>query len=252
MSEEIKNIVEDDELLPTPESEAVETGVVDPDFIPAPEECDEYLPDITPEMIREEMLGLNEEGYSRCIIQVELKKFAKFNPETEENIGTEVDGSDDRYEDHISMDDEEDGSIPIANIAVENCKIREYSLDGDVVNLELVFDNPLDRDMQEVHRMLEEYKEMCDAFDKAEYGEGDYPVFSVYFMPIKYPMQGIATYSQPFAYFKTMGYGQDEERILHLMFPVERTGVTCYHVKKEEVEAVEEYVMSRINEGGNI
>lgn len=238
------------DILPIPEAEEEEKGAADPDFIPAPEEEDEYLPDITPEMVREEMMGLDEDGYSRCIIHVELKKMEGFNPEELEGAGVDVFVHDD-YADDEDVD-EPDNSTPIADVTVEYCKAREYTLDGNIVNLELVFDNPLDKGMQEVHQMLEEYKEMCEAFEKAELGKGDLPIFTIYFMPEKYPGQAIAAYSQPFAYFKAMGYKQDEERVLHMMFPIERTGITCYQVKKAELEAMEEYVVSRLNEGGNI
>ncbi len=243
------NEVDNNEFLPIPELEEETTEFIDPDFVPAPEEADEYLPDITPEMVREEVMGLDEEGYSRSIIHVELKKIKNFNPEEAE--GVDMEG---QAEDYVTDNDEEepDNSIPIADVTVEYCKVSEYTLDGNIVNIELIFDNPLDKGMQEVHQMLEEYKEMCDAFDKVVLGEGDLPIFSVYFMPAKYPGQAVAAYSQPFAYFKTMGYKQDEERILHMMFPIERTGITCYHVKKAEIEAMEEYVVSKLNEGGNI
>ena len=241
--------IDNNEFLPIPELEEETTEFIDPDFVPAPEEADEYLPDITPEMVREEVMGLDEEGYSRSIIHIELKKIENFNPEEAE--GVDIEGQTDDY---VTDNDEEepDNSIPIADVTVEYCKVSEYTLDGNIVNIELIFDNPLDKGMQEVHQMLEEYKEMCDAFDKAVLGKGDLPIFSVYFMPVKYPGQAVAAYSQPFAYFKSMGYKQDEERILHMMFPVERTGITCYHVKKAEIEAMEEYVVSKLNEGGNI
>lgn len=252
MNEENKNLddnieINDNELLPVPEAEENTETLVDPDFMPAPEEEDEYLPDITPEMVREEMMGLDEEGYSRSIIQVELKKHVKFNPEEVE--GEDVEGPVDEYLDYDDEEEEPDNAVTIADVIVDYCKVREFSLDGNIVNIELIFDNPLDKGMQEVHQMLEEYKEMCEEFDEAELGEGDLPVFTVYFMPAKYPGQAIAAYSQPFAYFKTMGYQQDDERILHMMFPVERTGITCYRVKKEEIEAMEEYVVSRISQG---
>lgn len=258
INEENKEFIENKELdsidnipapedIPAPEPSDTMDNIIDPDFIPAPEEDNEYLPEITPEMVREEMLGVDENGHCRCVIVAELKKIEKFNPEIMEE--SEDDSSN-------AADDEEDeeieNSVPIADCEVENCRVREYTLDGNIVNLELIFDNPLDKGMQEVHQMLEEYKEMCEAFDKAELGEGDLPVFTVYFMPSKYPGRAIAAYSQPFAYFKTMGYGQDDERILHMMFPIERTDIKCYRVKKEELEAMEEYVVSRINEGGNI
>lgn len=257
MNEEDKKLDENEnidydnnEVLPVPETEEETKEFVDPDFVPAPEEEDEYLPDVTPEMVREEIMGLDEEGYSRSIIHVELKKIEKFNPEEAE--GDIIDGPADDYVTDDDDEEEPDDSVPIADVTVEYCKVREYTLDGNIVNLELTFDNPLDKGMQEVHQMLEEYKSMCEAFDKAELGEGDLPMFSIYFMPTQFPGRAIATYSQPFAYFKTMGYKQDDERILHMMFPIERTGITCYHVKKSEIEAMEEYVVSRINEGGNV
>lgn len=251
------------EDLPVPEADDEAIEYIDPDYIPSPEADDEYLPDITPEMVREEMMGVDEDGYSRCIIHVELKKIEKFNPEEAE--GDVIDGPADGYirdedikgpaDEYITYDDDEeepDNSVPIADVTVEYCRVREYTLDGSIVNLELIFDNPLDKGMQEVHQMLEEYKEMCEAFDKAKLGEGDLPIFTIYFMPVKYPGQAVAAYSQPFAYFKTMGYEQDDERILHMMFPIERTGITCYHVKKAEIEEMEEYIVTRFNEGGII
>ena len=255
MNEENKKLdenieINNNDILPVPEVEEYTSTFIDPDFVPAPEEEDEYLPDITPEMVREEMMGEDEDGYSRCIIQVELKKIEKFNPEKSES--DEIEGPADAYVTDDDNDDEDpDNSIPIADVAVDYCKVREYTLDGTVINLELIFDNPLDKGMQEVHQMLEEYKELCEKYDEAALGEGDLPVFSIYFMPTNYPGQAIATYSQPFAYFKTMGYKQDEERSLHMMFPIERTGITCYHVKRAEMEAMEEYVVSRLNEGVN-
>lgn len=252
MDDNNKNMIDNEELnedfLPTPDT-VEQPEEVNPDFIPIPEEEDAYLPDITPEMVREEMIGVNDEGYSRCAINVELKKINNFNPEAEGNEGYDVEGPNDTYEELVLDDESEELFTTVSSILVDYCRVQEYCLDGRVVNLELIFDSPYDKGMQEVYRMLDEYKDMCEAFDKAEPGEGDLPIFNVNFMPEKYPMQGIAAYSQPFAYFRTLGAEGNDYRIIHLMFPIERTGITCYHVKKEDLAAMEEYVMSEINSG---
>ena len=198
------------------------------------------------------MMGVDEEGYTRCVVMVELKKIEKFNPSEAEGkaleslMGAREEEAEDGYEEEPFQ------YTPITDFEVMYCKVREYTLDGSIVNLELIFDSPYDKEMEAVHKLLEEYKEMGEAFDKAEPGEGDYPIFTIYFMPYRYPMQATASYTQPFAYFKALSYDQDDERVLHLLFPIERTEIACYHVKKSELEAMKEHAASIQREGGYI
>lgn len=231
------NELTEDELLPEPEAIKTEN----PEFIPAPEAEDEYLPDITEEMVREEMLGVSEEGYSRCMIVADLSKLEKFNPETDavgadlpEDFNGEVDNLPD------------DKSIPVRSAELQLCKVKEYSLDGNVVNVELEFEGQYDKDMCDLLDLLDEYADMNNAFDAAEHGTADYPIFNLCFMPLKYPGQGMAIYSQPFAYFKTLPHDAEETtRIVHMLFPVERTGVQLYHARREDIENLKEYFEER-------
>ncbi len=213
--------------LPAPESEA---APLSNDFIPTPETEDEYLPDIEEWQVMEEMMKLDEDGHSGCAIEATLSVIPFFDPDSGEDVTPEE----------------------IYSFDIEDCAVRDYCLDGVNVNLELEFDSPYDKDLQALHDMLDEYCSRMAEYELKEPGEADYPIFSISFTTVEHPGQGIATYNQPFAYFKTLPKDEGDHRIIHMMFNIDNFNIDLFKVKKEEIDAMEEYINEKISEGAGI
>ncbi len=205
------------------------------DALPLPGE-EEYLPDITQEMLIEEMCGTDEDGYTRCTVLLQSSVVPDATPESINQIIVAEQTSDaEELADHDEADEK-------FNTSLQRCKCDVYTLDGQVVNLVLTFDSALDQDKNSLLDALRDYRTDMQKFEDAT-EPADYPVIRLYFMPFKYPGQGMATFTQPFAFFETIPQDNDTARSVHMLFNIDNMGIDIFHVKVEEHLTMQSYVM---------
>lgn len=225
-NEDVKEIISDNTELPTPEYDNAT-----PDTLPVPIE-DEFLPDITEDTIFEEMTGTNSEGFTRSTVLLQLAKV----PQKEVAPLLQDDNTE------INIIDAEEKLEEVFNTDIERCTVEVFTLDlGETINLILEFDNPLDCEKQDLLDALEQYKSMMSTFMEAD-GKADYPVIRLLFAPTAYPGQGVACFSQPFAFFETLSPTDSDHRRVQMTYHADNVETEIYHLTKEQDMEMRLYV----------
>lgn len=197
--------------------------------VPVPEVKKEEKEEITVKSIQEEILGVNDAGYSRSAIVAVLEK---------------VHNSSKGFE-NLTEDDHEF----VREVDVEYAKVDVYQFDEKIINLVLTFDSPDDVYLKELLDLFTQYRnctlkanELLENQKDDDLHDVPLPVASITFLPLRYKGCAHATYANPIGYFRTL----DENGIncqLHMLFNLEDVRYEVVDIDDDDLIDIQAGVM---------
>ena len=221
--EDIEEVVSDPSLLFEMPEAPEDTLVIE-------EESGDNI-SVTPEAILDAIMDKDDLGHSPCTIVATIEKL--------HNVEDNMDLSDVPDDDHEYIDD----------IAIEDCEVDVYTLDGMIFNLVLRFDNAKSVYLKELNELCNRYRTMQE--DMATNPDADpsiVPMLSIIFMPLKMHGQGAMTVSFPIGYFRTL----DDDGIncsFHMQFWNTNVSFTKIDIDDESKAELTADVLRELEEG---
>lgn len=195
--------------------------------VPAPEPIknnNEDVFEITADSIQEEITGLNEDGYSRSAIIAIIEKIHNIlkNPES-------VTDEDHEY---------------LKQIDIEYCKVDMFSVSDGIVNLVLTFDSAEDAFLRELTDNLNYYRNLVEKANELSYEDDNtpLPMLTFTFAPYKFKGMGVAIFTHPIAFFKTLN-DDGVECCMHLLFNNEDVHFQKVDISDEALTEIQADIM---------
>ena len=191
---------------------------------PTRNNINEEISEITAESIQEEIVGLNEDGYSRSAIIAIIEKIHNVlkNPEA-------VTDEDHEY---------------IKQIDVEYCKVDMFSISDSIINLVLTFDSTEDAFLHDLIDSLNYYRNLVEKANELSYEDDNtpLPMLTFTFAPYKFKGMGVAIFTHPIAFFKTLN-DDGKECCVHLLFNNEDAHFQKVDISDEALTEIQADIM---------
>lgn len=192
--------------------------------------------------ILKEICSVDENGYSPCLINVQINKVKNVNENTKmEDIKEE----DFEYVDEID---------------IEYCKVDTYTLDSLSLNLRLIFDSPNDAYLKELNTFLNKYRILQESVEENVDGTFCLPLLTITMIPKKYnnpeyKKDGVHVFgkfsaSMPYSYFRTLD-DNNINCIFHLLFAMNYVEFTKEEIPDEIFTDVRAELLREVETSSN-
>lgn len=194
--------------------------------IPVPQKKDDgtiKIGELTAEEIFKEIHYINDDGYSADSIIATTEKLYNVEEKGFENL-------------------EADDREIVQTVAPEYCVVELYALTDNVWITSLTFDTEGDAFLTDMMDQLNRYKSMVmhergKAMQNPEYKPSAIPSYSISFIPYTLGGFGVATFSDPIDYYKTL---EDDGKCgIHILFSNETVNFEQVSLTEDELVDVQ-------------